>query len=84
MNSCPLCHDELGVGSDTALVPVSPVVYPGITGLEVHSSCLAAARLGAFERGRARTSRAIESSDESSSDRADARFVQRGATEGSG
>ena len=33
MNTCPLCHDGLGADSDTALVPVSPVVYPGIAGL---------------------------------------------------
>lgn len=49
MNFCPLCHRDLGTGTARALVPVSPVVYPGVEGLEVHGDCLAAARRGEFD-----------------------------------
>jgi hypothetical protein len=59
--------------SEISLVPVSPIVYPGVAGLEVHSACLAAARRGAFERGRARRLRAIESFDRSDGEPAETR-----------
>ena len=49
MNFCPLCHRDLGATGSRAFVPVSPVVYPGVEGLEVHGDCLAAARRGEFE-----------------------------------
>jgi hypothetical protein len=49
VRSCPLCHRELEGSSAISFVPVSPIVYPGIEGLEVHSDCLAAARRGEFE-----------------------------------
>lgn len=82
MNSCPLCHDELAVGTEIALVPVSPVVYPGIEGLQVHANCLAAARRGEFDEGRASVRHAIESLRASVRDRVDTRFENRGTTEG--
>jgi hypothetical protein len=47
--SCPLCHGRLRPGDERTIVPVSPVVWPGVAGLEVHAGCLAAARRGAFE-----------------------------------
>ena len=47
--SCPLCHGPLARGDERATVPVSPVVWPGVAGLDVHAICLAAARRGAFE-----------------------------------
>jgi hypothetical protein len=47
--SCPLCHGSLERGEERASVPVSPVVWPGVVGLDVHAGCLAAARRGAFE-----------------------------------
>lgn len=46
---CPLCHRPLARGEDRAVVPVSPVVWPGVAGLDVHDACLCAARRGAFE-----------------------------------
>jgi hypothetical protein len=49
VNFCPLCHRDLGATGSRAFVPVSPVVYPGVEGLEVHGDCLAAARRGEFE-----------------------------------
>jgi hypothetical protein len=49
VNFCPLCHRDLGTGTARAFVPVSPVVYPGVEGLEVHGDCLAAARRGEFD-----------------------------------
>lgn len=55
MNVCPLCHRELAGAASTAFVPVSPVVYPGVEGLEVHGACLAAARRGEFDRARSRS-----------------------------
>ncbi|MGW8282814.1 MAG: hypothetical protein ACWGON_05905, partial [Gemmatimonadota bacterium] len=61
MNFCPLCHGVLRAEAEKALVPVSPVVYPGIEGLEVHAACLAAARRGEFDEGRAPLRLAIES-----------------------
>ena len=84
MKSCPLCHETIGPDSEIAFVPVSPVIYPYIKGLEVHAGCLAAARRGAFERGRASRRRAIESFDAFDRDRADTRSVQRVVTEGPG
>lgn len=55
MNVCPLCHRGL-TGADTiAFVPVSPVIYPGVAGLEVHGGCLAAARRGEFDVPRPRS-----------------------------
>lgn len=52
---CPLCRQALGQEGAVVRVPVSPVVYPGHEGLEVHAGCLAAARRGAFERPHARS-----------------------------
>ena len=49
MNFCPLCHRDLGATGTRTFVPVSPVVYPGVEGLEVHGDCLAAARRGEFD-----------------------------------
>ena len=49
MSFCPLCHRDLGATGPRAFVPVSPVVYPGVEGLEVHGDCLAAARRGEFD-----------------------------------
>ena len=49
MNVCPLCHRVLPGAGTTAFVPVSPVIYPGVPGLEVHGACLAAARRGEFD-----------------------------------
>lgn len=49
MNLCPLCHRNLAAASAKAFVPVSPIVYPGVEGLEVHADCLEAARRGEFE-----------------------------------
>lgn len=49
MSFCPLCHRDLGATGSRAFVPVSPVVYPGVEGLEVHGDCLAAARRGEFD-----------------------------------
>ena len=49
MSFCPLCHRDLGTTGPRAFVPVSPVVYPGVEGLEVHADCLAAARRGEFD-----------------------------------
>ena len=49
MNFCPLCHRDLGATGSRAFVPVSPVVYPGVEGLEVHGDCLAAVRRGEFD-----------------------------------
>ena len=49
MSFCPLCHRDLGATGTRAFVPVSPVVYPGVEGLEVHGDCLAAARRGEFD-----------------------------------
>lgn len=48
-SSCPLCHHPLGRKEERAAVPVSPVVWPGVAGLDVHAACLSAARRGAFE-----------------------------------
>ncbi|MDT8436971.1 MAG: hypothetical protein RRA92_09465 [Gemmatimonadota bacterium] len=48
--SCPLCHEALADREERALVAVSPVVYPGVAGLDVHARCLRAAREGAFEK----------------------------------
>lgn len=47
--SCPLCHGPLAPGEELALVPVSPVAWPGVAGIDVHAACLSAARRGAFE-----------------------------------
>ncbi|MCL7969462.1 MAG: hypothetical protein M8872_00300 [marine benthic group bacterium] len=56
MNVCPLCHRGLPGAGTTAFVPVSPVIYPGVAGLEVHDACLAAARRGEFDVPRPRSS----------------------------
>jgi hypothetical protein len=55
VNFCPLCHRGLAGAGESAFVPVSPVIYPGVAGLEVHVECLAAARRGEFDRPRPRS-----------------------------
>jgi hypothetical protein len=54
VNVCPLCHRGLVGAGETEFVPVSPVIYPGVAGLEVHADCLAAARRGEFDAARPR------------------------------
>jgi hypothetical protein len=54
VNVCPLCHRGLAGSGEPAFVPVSPVIYPGVAGLEVHGACLAAARRGEFDVPRPR------------------------------
>jgi hypothetical protein len=38
--ACPICHRSIGTEETAEWVPVCPVVYPEVAGLQCHESCL--------------------------------------------